>query len=107
MAQISVNITENELENTVNWRFLLEYIRTANDRVLTAMKKMELRNIYRKSPEMIHTTIDGQKFEVRTESLNAKRHKVKGKAKGGKLTKTLPIQMLIKILVESCLPLFR
>ena len=39
MAQISANITENELENTVNWRFSLENIRTANDCVLTRGSK--------------------------------------------------------------------
>lgn len=83
MAQISANITENELENTVNWRFSLENVRTANDRVLTAMKKMELPNIYRKFPETIHTASDGQKFEVRTESLTASRSfKYFGKEQG-------------------------
>lgn len=83
MAQISANITENELENTVNWRFSLENIRTANDRVLTAMKKMELPSIYQKFPETIHTASDGQKFEVRTESLNASRSfKYFGKEQG-------------------------
>lgn len=73
MAQISTNITENELENTVNWRFSLDNIRAANDRVLTAMAKIELSNMYRKTPEIIHTASDGQKFEVRAESLNASR----------------------------------
>jgi TnpA family transposase len=83
MAQISANITENELENTVNWRFSLENIRAANDQVITATEKMELPNIYRKSPEIIHTASDGQKFEVRAESLNASRSfKYFGKEQG-------------------------
>ncbi|MCP4288105.1 MAG: Tn3 family transposase, partial [Gammaproteobacteria bacterium] len=83
MAQISANITENELENTVNWRFSLENIQAANDQVLTAMEKMELPNLCRKSPETIHTASDGQKFEVRTESLNASRSfKYFGKEQG-------------------------
>ena len=83
MAQISANITENELEHTVNWRFSLENIQAANDRVLTAMKKMELPNIYRKASEKIHTASDGQKFEVRTDSLNAGRSfKYFGKEQG-------------------------
>ena len=83
MAQISANITENELENTVNWRFSLENIQAANDRVLMAMEKMELPNLYRKSPETLHTASDGQKFEVRTDSLNASRsYKYFGKEQG-------------------------
>ncbi len=83
MAQISANITENELENTVNRRFSLENIRAANDRVLTAMEKMELPDIYRKSLYTIHTASDGQKFEVRTDSLNAGRSfKYFGKEQG-------------------------
>ena len=83
MAQISANITENELENIVNWRFSLENIQAANDRVLMVMEKMELPNIYRKTPEKIHTASDGQKFEVRTDSLNASRSfKYFGKEQG-------------------------
>lgn len=83
MAQISANISENELENTVNWRFSLENIRAANDQVLTAMEEMELPNIYRKSLDTIHTASDGQKFEVRTDSLNAGRSfKYFGKEQG-------------------------
>lgn len=83
MAQISANITENELENTVNWRFSLENIRAANDRVLMAMEKMDLPNVYRKSSEIIHTASDGQKFEVHAESLNASRSfKYFGKEQG-------------------------
>lgn len=83
MAQISAHVIENELENTVNWRFSLENIRAANDRVLTAIEKMELPNVYRKNHEMTHTASDGQKFEVRAESLNASRSfKYFGKEQG-------------------------
>lgn len=83
MARISTNITENELENTVNWRFSLENIQAANDRVLTAMEKMKLPDLHRKSPETLHTASDGQKFEVRSDSLNASRsYKYFGKEQG-------------------------
>ena len=83
MAQISANITENELENIVNWRFSLDNIQAAHDRVLMVMENMELPNIYRKTPEKIHTASDGQKFEVRTDALNASRSfKYFGKAQG-------------------------
>ena len=35
------------------------------------MDRMELPDIYRRSQEKLHTSSDGQKFEVRAESLNA------------------------------------
>jgi len=73
MARISSRITERELEYAVNWRFSLENIREANDIVLTAMNKMELPNIYRRKQDKLHTASDGQKFEVRADSLNASR----------------------------------
>lgn len=71
MAQISTHITENELEHAVNWCFSLENIQAANDRIVAAMDRMELPNVYRRSQNKLHTSSDGQKFEVRTDSLNA------------------------------------
>lgn len=73
MARISSRMTENELEHAVNWRFSLENIRAANDRVLKAMGRMELPNRYRREADQLHTASDGQKFEVRGESLHASR----------------------------------
>lgn len=73
MARISSRMTESELENTVNWRFSLENIRAANDQVLKAMDQMELPNLYRRETDKLHTASDGQKFEVRRESLHASR----------------------------------
>jgi hypothetical protein len=44
---------------------------------------MDLPTLYRKDPEKIHTASDGQKFEVRTDSLNASRSfKYFGKEQG-------------------------
>lgn len=71
MARISPGVTERELEHAVTWRFSLDNLIAANDRVVKAMDQMELPNIYRKSPEKLHTASDGQKFEVRADSLNA------------------------------------
>ena len=71
MARISHAISERELEYAVNWRFSLENIVAANDRVVAAMERMELPQIYRRSHETLHTSSDGQKFEVRQPSLNA------------------------------------
>jgi len=73
MARISSRVTESELEHAVNRRFSIENIRAANDAVLKAMDDMELPNLYRRDHEQLHTASDGQKFEVRGESLRASR----------------------------------
>ncbi|MBW2664225.1 MAG: Tn3 family transposase [Deltaproteobacteria bacterium] len=71
MARISRQINEYELEHTVNWFFSPEGTHAANDRVLRLIDSLELPNIYRRSPDQLHTSSDGQKFEVRSDSLNA------------------------------------
>lgn len=71
IARISREINEAELDHTVNWYFTRENILAANDKVLHFMDRMELPNIYRNSMESLHTSSDGQKFEVRADSLNA------------------------------------
>ena len=71
MAQISPLVKESELENTVNWRFSLDNLRAANDRILKATDGMELPKQYQRAQDKLHTSSDGQKFEVRTDSLNA------------------------------------
>jgi hypothetical protein len=83
IARISRQISEPELENTVNWYFSPDATQAANDKVLNLMDRMELPNRYRRSQEVLHTSSDGQKFEVKVESLNAN-HSFKyfGKGKG-------------------------
>jgi len=71
IAQISKQISENELENTINWYFALPNIDAANDRILTILDRLELPNLYRREPDKLHTSSDGQKFEMAVESLNA------------------------------------
>lgn len=71
MSRISSEIGENSLYNTVNWYFSLENIRSANDQIIAFMDKMELPNLYRNQHALLHTASDGQKFEIRGESLNA------------------------------------
>lgn len=83
MARISSRVTESELDHAVNWRFSLDNIRAANDAVVAAMDMMELPNLHRHKEEALHTASDGQKFEVRSESLAASRSfKYFGQGKG-------------------------
>jgi len=71
MGKISSQVTENELVHAVNWYFSLDNLLGANDCIVRVMDKMDLPNIYRRSQDKLHTASDGQKFEVRTDSLNA------------------------------------
>ena len=71
MARISHSINESELEHTINWYFSVDNTHAANDRVLRHIDRLELPNISCRSSDRLHTSSDGQKFEVRAESLNA------------------------------------
>ena len=83
LAQISKQINENELDNTLNWYFSLANVQSANDRILQFMDKMEIPDIYRNQADQLHTSSDGQKFGVSVDSLNANySFKYLGKDKG-------------------------
>ena len=71
MARISKRINAAELENTVNWYFSRDNVQAANDRILRFMDQLELPELYRRQPGLLHTSSDGQKFEVSVDSLNA------------------------------------
>lgn len=71
LSQISRQLDGAELEHTVNWYFSQDNLHAANDKVLSLVDRMELPNIYRRSPDALHTASDGQKFEVSADSLNA------------------------------------
>src|SRR5260221_10295944 len=69
MARISHPISESELENAVNWFFSVDNINAASDRVLQLMDRLELPKLLQRTPGRSHTSSDGQKFEVRVDSL--------------------------------------
>jgi TnpA family transposase len=71
ILKISREVNGSELENTVNWYFHPEGLQSVNDRLLSFINQLELGNVYRRSDEVLHTSSDGQQFEVRGESLNA------------------------------------
>jgi TnpA family transposase len=83
LAQISKHIDESELDNAVNWYFSLQNVQGANDRILQLTDRMSLPNLYRSKADVLHTSSDGQKFEVAVDSLNANySFKYLGKDKG-------------------------
>ncbi len=71
------------MEHTVNWYFSLDNLIAASDRLLQFMDRLELPNLMRRSADRLHTSSDGQKFEVRADSLNANySYKYFGKGQG-------------------------
>jgi TnpA family transposase len=71
MMRISHGVTEAELEHTVNWHFTLDGLQAGSDRIVRFTDRLELPNLARRLPDQLHTSSDGQKFEVRVDSLNA------------------------------------
>lgn len=71
MMRISRGVTEAEVEHTVNWHFTLDGLQASSDRVVRFMDRLELPNLARRVPDQLHTSSDGQKFEVRVDSLSA------------------------------------
>jgi TnpA family transposase len=71
LASISLGISESELESTVNSYFTLDNIHCANDRIVQFMDGLALPQVYRRPDGLLHTSSDGQKFEVAVDSLHA------------------------------------
>jgi TnpA family transposase len=83
VSRISRNINSHELENTVNWYFTHENLLRANDKILAMIEKLQLPKLFQKNKEIMHTSSDGQKFNISVESLNASySYKYFGKGKG-------------------------
>ena len=68
---IAKNINGNELENTVNWYLSNENLLAANSHLVDFIGQIELPNLYRRHQNKLHTSSDGQKYEVSVPSLNA------------------------------------
>ena len=96
LAQISKQINANELDGGVNWYFSLANVQGANDRILQVLDRMDLPNLYRQKPDVLHTSSDGQKFEVAVDSLNANySFKYLGKDKGVSVVSFIDMRQLL------------
>jgi len=83
IGKISRDISQNELEHTVNWYFTNENLIHANDNILEFMDSLQLPKLFKKIRGKTHTSSDGQKFNIHVESLNANySYKYFGKGKG-------------------------
>ncbi len=83
IAQVSRNISQNELEYTVNWYFNNENLLHANDKILEFTERLQLPKLFKRLATATHTSSDGQKYNIHVESLNANfSYKYFGKGKG-------------------------
>ena len=83
ISGISKGINSNTLSNTTNWYFLTENLHSANNVINQFIQELALPNIYLKNNNQIHTSSDGQKFNMSVESLNSNySFKYHGKEKG-------------------------
>lgn len=67
----SRQLGETELENTVNRYFTLDNLRSANRTLVEFLDALAISNLYRRASGKLHTSSDGQKYEVSVPSLNA------------------------------------
>ncbi len=67
----SKQLGETELENTVNRYYTVENLRSANQKLVEFLNSLEIPNLYRRASGKLHTSSDGQKYEVSVPSLNA------------------------------------
>lgn len=71
LLRISKSIREAEVETTANGYFNLDNLIAANDRIVALMDSMTVAEFYRSESEKLHTSSDGQKFELSVDSLMA------------------------------------
>jgi TnpA family transposase len=83
MAKISRGISENTLDNTINWYFSVDNLLSSNNKVLKFMSELELSKVFLKNKKQNHTASDGKKRGVAVDSLHSNySYKYFGSGKG-------------------------
>ncbi|RYY18422.1 MAG: Tn3 family transposase, partial [Cytophagaceae bacterium] len=83
MAHATKHVAQSTLENTVNWYFSLDNLRRANDAVVALTGKLPVSRLFKRHPEVVHTSSDGQKYYVAVDSIHATHsYKYFGQEKG-------------------------
>ena len=72
MGKISKGIGANKLDYTVRWYFSKENLDEANRRILFLTNSLSLPKFFNKKKEELHTSSDGQKFNVSVSSLHSR-----------------------------------
>lgn len=83
MEQISTGIEVGKIDSVVNGYFSLENLQKSNNKVLQFIQTLDLPELFKKDEERLHTSSDGQKYEVKGDSIHANRSfKYFGQGKG-------------------------
>ncbi len=83
MAKISRGISENSLDNTINWYFSVDNLLSGNNKVLKFMSELELSKVFLRNKDKNHTANDGKKRGVAVDSLHTNySYKYFGSGKG-------------------------
>ena len=83
LANSSIGIKAESLNNIVNWHFSLKNIQAANNRVTRLINKLHLSTAFQYKPGQLHTSSDGRKVTVAVDSILASHsYKYFGKEKG-------------------------
>lgn len=83
MGQVATGINPNTLSNTVNWYFALKNLMKANNRIVQRIHELALSEVFVTDTENTHSSSDGQKVNVKVDSLVASlSFKYFGKDKG-------------------------
>jgi len=70
-SKTSKGISEDELNNVVNWRFNLDTIEAVNNVIMKKTIQLNLPNVFLRDANEHYTSADGQKKNVSVDSLNA------------------------------------
>jgi len=83
LTKISSGLNASTLKNTVTWCFSLKNLQQANDVLVAALDQLALSEVFVNKPGKLHTSSDGRKVGVATDSLHANySFKYFGKDKG-------------------------
>ena len=83
MEKSTKNISPNSIETTANNYLSSSNLQKANDRVIAITNRMMIHKLFKKDPNITHTSSDGQKFDVLLDSIHANySFKYFGKEKG-------------------------
>lgn len=83
IVKISKGISSSTLSNTINWYFTLDNLYSANNILNKYIHKLSLSDLFQKDPEKLHTSSDGQKFDLSLDSIDSNySFKYHGKEKG-------------------------
>ena len=69
LAQVAPQVDEAALQRLASTHFSLDNLRQANELILNFTRQLRLREAFRFSPDVLHSSSDGQKYDLAVDSL--------------------------------------